>query len=109
MQERARSRAVASEQRCIVVDWRCRESEGKVKIEGYMSVSDEEAHHRFVFWSLRVSSACLTNAYSKGLDPVQTAFTIKQFKSHYKVGTPAKIKQLLLECELLLAEQAVRR
>ena len=24
---------------------RCRESEGKAKIEGYMSVSDEEAHH----------------------------------------------------------------
>ena len=37
---------MASEQRCIVVDWRCRESEGKVKIEGYMSVSDEEAHQR---------------------------------------------------------------
>ena len=36
---------VASEQRCIVVDRRCRESEGKVKIEGYMSVSNEEAHH----------------------------------------------------------------
>ena len=27
-----------------MVDQRCRESEGKVKIEGYMSVSDEEAH-----------------------------------------------------------------
>ena len=27
------------------MDRRCRESEGKVKIEGYMSVSDEEAHH----------------------------------------------------------------
>ena len=26
------------------MDQRCRESEGKVKIEGYMSVSDEEAH-----------------------------------------------------------------
>ena len=24
----------------------CRESEGKAKIEGYMSVSDEEAHQR---------------------------------------------------------------
>ena len=33
------------EQRCIVVDRRCRESEGKAKIEGYMSISDEEAHH----------------------------------------------------------------
>ena len=29
------------------MDWQCRESEGKVKIEGYMSVSDEEAHHRY--------------------------------------------------------------
>ena len=36
----------ALEQRCIVVDQRCRENEGKAKIEGYMSVSDEEAHHR---------------------------------------------------------------
>ena len=31
--------------RCVVVDQRCRESKGKVKIEGYMSISDEEAHH----------------------------------------------------------------
>ena len=28
------------------MDRRRRESEGKAKIEGYMSVSDEEAHHR---------------------------------------------------------------
>ena len=41
---RVRSRAVALERRCVGVDRRCRESEGKVKIEGYMSVSDEEAH-----------------------------------------------------------------
>ena len=27
-------------------DQRCRESKEKAKIEGYMSVSDEEAHHR---------------------------------------------------------------
>ena len=27
-----------------MVDQRCRESEGKAKIEGYMSISDEEAH-----------------------------------------------------------------
>ena len=39
------SRAATSEQRCIVVDRRCRESKGKAKIEGYMSISDEEAHH----------------------------------------------------------------
>ena len=31
------------------MDRRCRESEGKAKIEGYMSVSDEEAHQRGVF------------------------------------------------------------
>ena len=47
---RAQSRAVVSEQRCVVVDWQCRESEGKVKIEGYMSVSDEEAHQRYQSW-----------------------------------------------------------
>ena len=29
---------------CIVVDQQCRGSNGKVKIEGYMSISDEEAH-----------------------------------------------------------------
>ena len=28
-----------------MVDQQCRESEGKAKIKGYMSVSDEEAHH----------------------------------------------------------------
>ena len=31
-----------------MVDQRCRESEGKAKIEEYMSISDEEAHHRFL-------------------------------------------------------------
>ena len=30
------------------MDRQCRESEGKAKIEGYMSVSDEEAHQRMV-------------------------------------------------------------
>jgi hypothetical protein len=44
--------------------------------------------------------------YSKNLDPVQTAFAVKQFKSHRKVGTPAEIKQLLVEHELLLAQKA---
>ena len=37
---------VALEWKCVVVDQQCRESGGKAKIEGYMSVSDEEAHHR---------------------------------------------------------------
>ena len=32
------------------VDRRRRESEGKAKIEGYMSVSDEEAHQRSHGW-----------------------------------------------------------
>ena len=40
-----RLHVVMLERRCIVVDRRCRESKGKAKIEGYMSVSDEEAHH----------------------------------------------------------------
>ena len=31
---------------CIVVDRQCRGSKGTAKIEGYMSISDEEAHHR---------------------------------------------------------------
>ena len=44
-QVRVRSRVVASVQGCIVVDRQCRGSTGKVKIEGYMSVSDGEAHH----------------------------------------------------------------
>ena len=38
--------AVMLEQRCVVVDRQYRESEGKAKIEGYMSISDEEAHQR---------------------------------------------------------------
>ena len=46
--KRVRSCAVVLERRCVVVDWRCRESEGKAKIEGYMSVSDEEAHHQLL-------------------------------------------------------------
>ena len=45
MQVQVQSHAVVSEQRCVVVDQQCRESKGKAKIEGYMSVSDEEAHH----------------------------------------------------------------
>ena len=31
---------------CIVVDQQCRGSKGQAEIEGYMSISDEEAHHR---------------------------------------------------------------
>ena len=41
---RASTSTVASERRCEVEDRQCRESEGKAKIEGYMSLSDEEAH-----------------------------------------------------------------
>ena len=33
-----------SVQRCVEVDRQCRGSNGKVKIEGYMSIFDEEAH-----------------------------------------------------------------
>ena len=45
---RASASTVASERRCVGVDRRCRESEGKAKIEGYMSVSDEEAHQQIL-------------------------------------------------------------
>ena len=37
---------------CIEVDWWCRESKGKAKIEGYMSISDEEAHQRLLWKKL---------------------------------------------------------
>ena len=37
-----------------MVDRRYRESEGKVKIDGYMSVSDEEAHQRWFATPLQV-------------------------------------------------------
>ena len=43
-----RSCVVTSVQGCVVVDQQCIGSigsNGKVKIEGYMSISDEEAHH----------------------------------------------------------------
>ena len=43
---------VASERRCVGVDRQHRESEGKEKIEGYMSVSDEEAHQWYGVRSL---------------------------------------------------------
>ena len=47
--DEVQSCAVASVQGCVVVDWQCRGSNGKVKIEGYMSVS-EEAHQCDVMW-----------------------------------------------------------
>ena len=58
---------IASEWRCIVVDRQCRESEGKAKIEGYMSVSDEEAHQ----WVNILQEVCnhtpsQLHAYPKG-------------------------------------------
>ena len=50
------------------MDRRCKESEGKAKIEGYMSVSDEEAHQRgqggrglglfFNCWILKATVTC---------------------------------------------------
>ena len=39
-------RVVTSVWGCVVVNQRCRGSNGKVKIEGHMSISDEEAHHQ---------------------------------------------------------------
>ena len=49
------------------MDWRRRESEGKAKIEGYMSVSDEEAHQRDIFAS-RDTSANATKPEVFGYD-----------------------------------------
>ena len=46
-----------------MVDWRCRESEGKAKIEGYMSISDEEAHQ------CRTDFEAINDTYIIGLDP----------------------------------------
>ena len=45
-----------------MVDQQCRESEGKAKIEGYMSVSDEEAHQRIQMANNSISSTwhCVT-------------------------------------------------
>ena len=49
-----------------MVDQRCRESKGKVKIEGYMSVSDEEAHQRVTVTLLnRVYLAALPSYHPK--------------------------------------------
>ena len=39
------------------MDQQHRESEGKAKIEGYMSVSDEEAHHRILHLRTRDSTS----------------------------------------------------
>ena len=53
---RASASAVALEQRCVGVDRRRRESEGKAKIKGYMSISDEEAHQR-CWWNRSSASS----------------------------------------------------
>ena len=61
-----------------MVDQRCRECEGKVKIEGYMSVSDEEAHHQyrqFIEYSVQSRQTCTESPLNiqSGLGrPVQT-------------------------------------
>ena len=65
---RLRASAVASEQRCVGVDRRRRESEGKAKIEGYMSVSDEEAHHRVY---CQLGSRCTGGEQPNDLDQVR--------------------------------------
>ena len=59
---------IVSVQGCIVVDQQCRGSKGKAKIEGYMRVSDEEAHQcvtkifQFaVFWNWLGISGYLGN------------------------------------------------
>ena len=48
-------------------------------------------------------------SFRKGLDPVRTTFTVRQYKSHWKVGSPEKIKQLLAKHEALLAKRDSRQ
>ena len=50
--------------RCVVVDRRCRGSKGKAKIEGYMSISDEEAHHLFIMGGLRGTAFNVLEAHA---------------------------------------------
>ena len=57
-QVRVWSHVVASVWGCRVVDRRCRGSKGKVKIEGHMRVSDEEAHYRWL-QGIRYLIACI--------------------------------------------------
>ena len=48
------------------MDRRCRESEGKAKIEGYVSISDEEAHH----CTKALTSVTICSAFKKtGIHP----------------------------------------
>ena len=78
----------------------CRESEGKAKIEGYMSVSDEEAHHRFssgsgTFWlnpnlKYQVWSSGQLNPKPEPLEPglkgsnsVQTSLNLQLNKPNF--------------------------
>ena len=51
-----------------MVDRRCRESEGKAKIEGYMSVSDEEAHQR-IAKEFRIITTSIVVRASKNILP----------------------------------------
>ena len=53
---------ITSVQGCIEADWQCGGSNGKVKIEGYMSVSDGEAHHPLSTEIVTVISHLVTRA-----------------------------------------------
>ena len=61
---------------CIEVDQQCRGSNGKAKIEGYMSVSDGEAHHQFMGMQSK-------QFLFKGLD---TLFWGELENAYYQVG-----------------------
>ena len=73
-----------------MVDQQCRESNGKVKIEGYMRVSDEQAHHHHLTYNL---SMCTTISLDKdkALGFAKIAHDATKFKvytdgSRYKGG-----------------------
>ena len=56
-----------------MVDWRCRESEGKAKIEGYMSISDEAHHQRRIFFVGEVITIVVGVSSGQVLELMQSA------------------------------------
>ena len=63
-----------------MVDQRCRGSKGKAKIEGYMSISDEEAHQHvahFKAYKLEVGSGTHPIVYQ---EPLGCGITSKRCK-----------------------------
>ena len=79
------------------MDRRCRESEGKAKIEGYMSVSDEEAHQRVAdsWHSLMGSSAImiLIAFFKADLEPYPTNKERQEWAAWYLHHNPLVCNQ----------------